>query len=197
MRERNPGHLDLRRLSHRRPSPVAWKATGEALASLAGQLGLLSAAAVELRGEIRPEGEDGFRLEARLRAQVTQACVATLAPVPAAVEADVLRRYVAGLAMPEGGEHEIPEDDSIEPLRDRIDLAELAAEALSLALPDYPRAAPVAADRPSAGPGTPAAPVAAAAGGGVPEPPRANRPFADLAERIAPPAGQRPPPRKT
>lgn len=179
--ERNSGQLDLRRLSHRRPSPVAWKATGEALAALAGRLGLLSAAGVELRGEIRPEGEDGFRLEVRLRAQVTQACVATLAPVPAAVEADILRRYVAGTTMPEGGEHEIPEDDSIEPLRDRIDLAELAAEALSLALPDYPRAVPAAADGPSAAPG----------GGEAPEPPRANRPFADLAERIAPP------PRKT
>ena len=39
-----------------------------------------------------------------------------------------------------GPEHEIPEDDSEEQLEDVIDLEGVFCEALSLALPDYPRA---------------------------------------------------------
>ena len=42
--------------------------------------------------------------------------------------------------MPEGEEIEMPEDDSVEPMPDEIDLAEVATEALALALPLYPRA---------------------------------------------------------
>ena len=34
----------------------------------------------------------------------------------------------------------MPEDDSVEPMPEVIDLAEIAAEALALALPLYPRA---------------------------------------------------------
>ena len=64
----------------------------------------------------------------------------TLAPVRARIDEAVRRRFVAGLGAPEGDEVEIPEDDSLEPMPDVIDLAEIAAEALALALPEYPRA---------------------------------------------------------
>lgn len=183
-RNRAGAILDLRRLSHRRPSPVEWRAGEGELTALAARLDLLSAASVVMRGEIRPEGAQDFLLEARLSAHVAQACVATLTPVAAVVETVVLRRYLAGLSLPEGGEHEMPEDDTIEPLPDRIDLAEIAAEALSLALPDYPRATPPATEEPAAAP--------AVSGDGVAET-RPNRPFARLAERLAsPPDGTEP-----
>ena len=42
--------------------------------------------------------------------------------------------------MPDGDEVEMPEDDTVEPMPEVIDLAEVAAEALALALPLYPRA---------------------------------------------------------
>ena len=41
---------------------------------------------------------------------------------------------------PEGGEVEMPQDDATEALGDTIDLHGLFAEALALALPDFPRA---------------------------------------------------------
>ena len=43
--------------------------------------------------------------------------------------------------MPEGAEVEMPEDDSIEPLPATLDLGAVMIEALSLALPTFPRAA--------------------------------------------------------
>lgn len=199
MRDRIRGQIDLRRLSQRRASPIEWVAAREDLDRLVGRLGLLSAESVALRGEIAPGRDGGFVLEALLQARVEQACVSTLEPVPTAIETGVLRRYVPDLAMPEGGEHESPEDDSVEPLPDRIDLAEIAAEALSLALPDYPRAqgAPCEVER------------AAGAGddpgdfpdGGGPARDGPNRPFAGLDRRIGASAGADPhvpgvPPRK-
>ena len=42
--------------------------------------------------------------------------------------------------MADDEEVEIPEDDTLEPLGEVIDAAEVAIEALSLALPLYPRA---------------------------------------------------------
>lgn len=184
MRDRNTTRLDLRRLSHRGSTPVAWQAGEGDLAALASRLGIVVVAAVALDGEIRPEGDDGFLIEARLRAQVVQSCVVTLAPVPATIEADVLRRYMAGLTQPEGGEHESPDDDSIEPLPDWIDLAEIAGEALSLALPDYPRAV-LASDDPANRASTATLPDGMAEAAPAT---RANRPFAGLAEQIAAPS---------
>jgi uncharacterized metal-binding protein YceD (DUF177 family) len=57
------------------------------------------------------------------------------------VDEAVERRYRAGEGTEQpDGEIEMPEDDSIEPLPAVIDLAEVFREALSLALPLYPRA---------------------------------------------------------
>ena len=68
----------------------------------------------------------------------------TLAPVTTRIDASVLRRYVAGYAEAESddpaAEMEMPEDVSLEPLPDHIDLMALLTEALALNLPDYPRA---------------------------------------------------------
>jgi uncharacterized metal-binding protein YceD (DUF177 family) len=69
-----------------------------------------------------------------------QPCVATLAPVTTRIDTDVTRLYLADWQEPEGEEAEMPEDDTTEALPDRVDLAAVMAEALALALPDYPRA---------------------------------------------------------
>ncbi len=60
--------------------------------------------------------------------------------MPARIDDTVRRRFVADLGTPEGDESEMPEDDTVEPMPEVIDLAEIAAEALMLALPEYPRA---------------------------------------------------------
>jgi uncharacterized metal-binding protein YceD (DUF177 family) len=63
----------------------------------------------------------------------------------------------------------MPEDDSVEPMPDVIDLADIAAEALALALPEYPRA-----------PGVEFSPVLHAADGVVPVADADLKPFAGL-----------------
>ena len=127
-------------LSPRKPTRFSYRPDAGERAALAEDLGLIALYRLELTGEIRPAGRDELVLDATLTAAADQACGITLAPVPAQVSEPVRRRFVAGLETPEGDEVEMPEDDSVEPLPEVIDLAEIAAEALALALPLYPRA---------------------------------------------------------
>lgn len=141
-----PPPLALARLSRAAPTPVLWVPDAAARAEIAAALDLLGLRKLRLAGALHPEGARDWRLEATLGATVVQPCVVTLAPVTTRIDAPVLRRYLAappgpGPADPEaGGEVEMPEDDSIEALPDRLDLGAVLVEALALALPDYPRA---------------------------------------------------------
>lgn len=78
---------------------------------------------------------------AHLTAKVVQPCSVTLEPVPATLEEDVVRHFIADWTEPDAEEIEMSEDDTSEPLPEVIDLGDVAMEALSLALPLYPRAA--------------------------------------------------------
>jgi uncharacterized metal-binding protein YceD (DUF177 family) len=127
-------------LSHRHPTPLRWTAGPEARAAMAQDLGLPAIAALAFEGSVTPEGKADLRLDGRLTAEVTQSCVVTLAPVPARIDEPVQRRYLADYADPTSDEAEMPEDDSAEPLPAVLDLGNLVAEALALALPPYPRA---------------------------------------------------------
>lgn len=127
-------------LSPRKPTRFSYRPDAQDRAALAADLGLLGLAALDLTGEIRPSGRDELVLEARLTARADQPCSVTLVPVPARIDEPVRRRYVAGYQLPEGDEVEMPEDDTVEPMPEMIDLAEIAAEALALGLPLYPRA---------------------------------------------------------
>jgi uncharacterized metal-binding protein YceD (DUF177 family) len=170
MTEDIPPQFRTSALSHRKATRFRWEAGSDARAALARRLDLPGLSRLLIEGEIRPDsggagfgtgtgtgagagsgtgagtgvrsgaGSGDFRLEARLRAEVTQACVVTLAPVPATVDEPVLRRYIADWTDPEGEEAEMPEDDSLEPMPAVIDIADVAAEALALALPPWPRA---------------------------------------------------------
>jgi uncharacterized metal-binding protein YceD (DUF177 family) len=126
-------------LSARKPTRFDHEAGAEERKALAADLGLLALRKLRLTGEITPAGRDEVLLTARLVAEADQACVVTLAPVRAQINEAVRRRYVAGLAEPDADEVEMPEDDSLEPMPEVIDLAAIAAEALALALPLYPR----------------------------------------------------------
>ena len=100
------------------------------------------------QGTVAPDGTLDWRLDGKLGATVVQSCVVTLAPVTTRIDRTVVRRFLAD--MPDLGavntdespdeEIEIPEDETAEPLTATIDLARIMAEALALALPDYPRA---------------------------------------------------------
>jgi hypothetical protein len=108
--------------------------------------GVLSVQGFTVTADIRKLGPVRFRVDYRLMADVTQACVVTLDPIPAHIECKFSRelhfvgnsRRVAG---PDGdmvldpGAEEGPED--IESLH--YDLAGPALEEYSLALDPYPR----------------------------------------------------------
>lgn len=115
----------------------------ETRAAMAERLGLLALRKLTLAGRILPASGRDWHLEARLGATVVQPCGVTLAPVTTRIDEDVTRRYLADLpATPhaEGDETEMPEDTDVEPLPRAVDLLALAEEALSLALPMFPRA---------------------------------------------------------
>jgi uncharacterized metal-binding protein YceD (DUF177 family) len=127
-------------LSPRKPTHFAFAPDAAAREEMARTLGILAIPALKFSGSLTPTGRDELTLTGQLEATVKQACVVTLAPVTHRLDEPVRRRYVAGLAAPEAEEAEIPDDDSLEPMPETIDLVEVVSEALALALPLYPRA---------------------------------------------------------
>lgn len=121
-----------------------------ARATLAAELGASAIGRLSFEGTLSPAGGRDLLLEARLKASVTQPCVVTTVPVTTRIHEHVTRRYLADMPEPEGEEVEMPEDETAEPLPRVLDLAEVMAEALALAMPLYPRA-PGAALGPEAG----------------------------------------------
>ncbi len=130
------------RLSQTAPHAFDLRPDPAACAAIARDLGLRGLRKLRLAGTLAPEGRADWRLDARLGATVTQDCVVTLAPVNTRIDEDVTRRFLRDWppAAEQGDEVEMPEDDSIDPLGDEIDLWAVMVEALALALPPYPRA---------------------------------------------------------
>ncbi|MCV2881198.1 YceD family protein [Actibacterium sp. XHP0104] len=115
----------------------------ETCARIAQDLGLLGLRKLRFAGQLIPDGKTDWRLEAQLGATVTQPCVVTLEPVTTRIDVTVARLYVADLpeiADSEDEEVEMPEDESVEPLPEVLDLRAVMQEELALNLPLYPRA---------------------------------------------------------
>ncbi len=115
------------------PDPAARKA-------IAATLDLLDLPQMLFDGEIRPSGKRDLVLSGRLTALAIQPCSITLDPVRTRIDEVVTRQYLADFVLVDGEDVEIPEDDTLEPLGEVIDAAQVAIEALALALPLYPRA---------------------------------------------------------
>jgi uncharacterized metal-binding protein YceD (DUF177 family) len=113
-------------------------------AALAKSLGILGIEQLRFVGQIAPTGRQDYALSGTLTARVVQSCVVTLAPVKTSLSETVERRFVHDYADPKGDEVEVPDDDSVEPLPEVIDVGSVATEALALLLPEYPRAADAA-----------------------------------------------------
>lgn len=131
--------LRSQQLSARKPTRFAFRPTLDERRAVADALGLIDLAKFTFVGEIQPIGRADFVLTAQLFAEALQPCSVTLAPVPARVEEPVRRRYDADFNPPDAEEAEMV-DDETEPLPEVLDIAAIAAEALALALPLYPRA---------------------------------------------------------
>jgi uncharacterized metal-binding protein YceD (DUF177 family) len=134
-------HIRLGDLPTTKATPVRFEPDAAELEAMAGSLGLSALRKVRLEGELRPRGRRDWDLAAHLGATVVQPCVVTLAPVTTRIEEDVERRFRADLPEPApGAEIEMPEDDALEALPERLDLSRVLMEALALAVPEYPRA---------------------------------------------------------
>ena len=122
--------------------PFDITATADERMALARRFDLLALDELRGAGVLRPgELAGSVRVEGRLRATATQRCVITDEPVPAAIDAG-FRRLFAAPPPTEAAEIEIdPLADDVEPLAgDRLDVGEILAEELALALDPYPRA---------------------------------------------------------
>lgn len=122
--------------------------------ALARRFGLLELDTLRATGRLE-RGDDSheLRFHGRLEAELAQACVVSLEPVPASIRQPVERRYrrldpagaSGAIAARDDtiwviGEHD--EESEVELVSGRtIDLGEAIAEELALALDPYPRAA--------------------------------------------------------
>lgn len=127
-------------LSSRKPNRFDLKPDAATRAALANYLAITDVTQLRFKGEVTPKGRHDFRLSAVLEAVVVQPCAITLEPVTTEIREEVLRVFIAELDYPTADEMEVPEDDTTEPLGEVIDIGHVATEALSLALPPFPRA---------------------------------------------------------
>jgi len=113
-------------------------------AALARRFAWLAIDWLEASVRLEPADGDATLMTGVLKAQVTQACVATGEPVPETIETDFAIRLVPGTADVEpepGSEIEIDaaDTDSIFYTGEEADLGEAIAETLALAVDPWPR----------------------------------------------------------
>jgi len=133
---------------------------------LAARFDLVAVAAIEavLRVHRAPAGR--LLVRGRITAEVVQRCVVSLEPVAARIEAEVARTYAGGRAAAAGPEVvvEALAGEIVEALpAGALDLGEVVAEELGLAIDPYPRkpgASLAEAPAPAASPPSPFAVLA-------------------------------------
>jgi len=127
-----------------RPPSVTREATGEERIELARELDILACDRLAVTYQIKPSGPDRYTLAGSLEADVVQACVVTLEPVPARVA----EPFSIGLGpaeaieeeLPVAGDREVSSVPDIEIIEDgRIEVGAIVSGVLSAALEPYPR----------------------------------------------------------
>lgn len=117
-------------------------ANAEERAALAERFELRKIDRLEAEFSLRRAGNGVIHVKGRVQGDVVQSCVVTLEPVAARIDEEFAADFAAE-AKGQAAEEEIDFDaaDPPEAIRNgHIDLGELAAEHLSLALDPYPRA---------------------------------------------------------
>jgi hypothetical protein len=164
--------IAVRTLSRRQPHAFDLSPEGDEAGAIARFLGLEALRRLRFQGELAPSGDEGWRIEGELSAEVVQNCVVTLEPVAQRIEEAVARNYVPEDAYRPAAEIDIDPDaeDDPDPFDAVIDPGLLAIESLALVLDPYPRA-----------PGVPPADWRAAPPGVSPLAEGDLKPFAKLA----------------
>lgn len=132
--------LALARLGRASDTSFTLEPNADTRKKIAADLSLRGLRKARLTGTLRAVGKYDWHLSAKLGATAVQECVVTLEPVTTRIDINVARAYVTDLPEPTEEDFEVPEDDTVEPLPQKLDLVALLSEALALALPDYPRA---------------------------------------------------------
>lgn len=103
--------------------------------ALARRFELLELPALKAEVNVQPGMGGVWTVSGRLRAEVVQACVVTLEPVPQSIDETFDLRFAAG------AKGSVDDPDAPEPLEgDTIDVGAIVADHLSLALDPFPRA---------------------------------------------------------
>ena len=128
-------------LDNQKPTGFELSPPAPARKGIAGLLNLLEIRKLRFVGQVYAVGDRDWALKGRLGATVSQPCVLTLAPVITRIDTNVKRLYLAEMELPDEAdeEYEIPADDTGEALGQFIDPEAVMIEALSLALPLYPK----------------------------------------------------------
>src|SRR5215510_6591821 len=116
-------------------------ATDKERAALAQRFGLLSLDTLTASFSLKRVRRDLVRVKGRVSADLVQACVVTLDPVPARIDERFEVDFLEGV-QPAVADLELDSEaaEAPEPAPDGwIDLGELAAEQLGLAIDSYPR----------------------------------------------------------
>ncbi len=135
----NQTALRVADLPQNAPTPFELRPDAKAMDVIKDDLELLGLRKLSFVGDVQAQGKRDWVLAGKLGATVIQPCVVTLEPVTTRIDVPVTRVYLADWADPDEEEFEIPEGDESEPLGAEIDPAVVMVEALSLALPQYPR----------------------------------------------------------
>ena len=164
--------VPARSLSRKRPLPFDIAPEPDEKPAIARFLGIEALRNLRFRGEMVPVGEDEWRVEGRLEAEVVQSCVVTLTPVASRIDEAVVRTYVPeeSFALPPEIDLDPDAEDDPDPYGASIDTGALALESLALTLDPYPRA-----------PGVPPAEFRAGPPGAAPLSDADLKPFAKLA----------------
>jgi hypothetical protein len=133
---------------------LRFEATEEERNALARRFGLLGLSNFSGTARLKPWRRVGFALEAHFQASVTQACVVSMEPVEGRVDENFQLFFLPADVLEERqGEEIIVEadnpQDAPEPLPEReLDVGEVVAEQLALAIDPYPRRAGIVFEPP-------------------------------------------------
>ena len=132
--------LRVTQLDGRKTRTIDLQPDAATRARIAQAFGLSALRKFRFTARLSPLGKHDWDLKGDIGATVVQPCALTLEPVTTRIDEPVQRRFLAEMPSPQGLEVEMPEDDSLEPLGTNIDISAIALEALSLAIPAFPRA---------------------------------------------------------
>lgn len=137
-----PRMLSVREMTALAGREVVEAATADESRAIAEEFDLLTLTGLKVSARALREGKDGWRIDGRVDAKISQPCVITLDPVTQTISETFTRRFVPGEEASAGAELTIDpeEDDPPEPLGNGVHLGDVALEVLALAIDPYPRA---------------------------------------------------------